>query len=467
MTPINYTLDVQQPFQAAMQGYQAGAAIRNDQQQQQAMLEQQRQQQLAAQQQAAMNADLSAASRDPRLLPQVMVKYPQLAKDLKHGWDAMTAEQQNSQLSHAGQVLAAIESGRPDIAINTLRERATALRNGGDEQGAKAAEDMARLAEMDPAHLSNATLYRIAPIPGGDKIIKAIGDMREQRQKAELHGPAVRKATADATAAEAAAPFAGQKAEGEARTATATATTAETTAKFSERKALLDLEEKGWNIKALQNDIEYKKQANRIAAMNAASNREGNTLKRQELQLKIDEARAKLDGTAREKVAEFDQKISGVTDARTLISEIKDLRKTAWVNPTGVTAMAAYMPASNARSQSGKIEQLKNTLTLDYLDKLKGPTSDNDIKFLKNIAANLDTLQSDPRFATELEKVDAALQRVDAATRKKYGAPPVDAPAPREDKPRPSAAPAPGQVQDGYRFKGGNPADQKNWEKVR
>lgn len=29
-----------------------------------------------------------------------------------------------------------------------------------------------------------------------------------------------------------------------------------------------------------------------------------------------------------------------------------------------------------------------------------------------------------------------------------------------------SGAPAPGTVMDGYRFKGGNPADQKNWEKV-
>ena len=27
-------------------------------------------------------------------------------------------------------------------------------------------------------------------------------------------------------------------------------------------------------------------------------------------------------------------------------------------------------------------------------------------------------------------------------------------------------APPPGHVQDGYRFKGGNPADQNSWEKV-
>ncbi len=29
-----------------------------------------------------------------------------------------------------------------------------------------------------------------------------------------------------------------------------------------------------------------------------------------------------------------------------------------------------------------------------------------------------------------------------------------------------TGAPQPGQVEDGYRFKGGNPADQSNWERV-
>jgi hypothetical protein len=32
---------------------------------------------------------------------------------------------------------------------------------------------------------------------------------------------------------------------------------------------------------------------------------------------------------------------------------------------------------------------------------------------------------------------------------------------------KPSTGPAVGKVEDGYRFKGGNPADSKNWEKVK
>jgi hypothetical protein len=30
----------------------------------------------------------------------------------------------------------------------------------------------------------------------------------------------------------------------------------------------------------------------------------------------------------------------------------------------------------------------------------------------------------------------------------------------------PSAGPKAGEVKDGYRFKGGNPADKNNWQKV-
>lgn len=41
------------------------------------------------------------------------------------------------------------------------------------------------------------------------------------------------------------------------------------------------------------------------------------------------------------------------------------------------------------------------------------------------------------------------------------------APAAPPPAARPAAAPRPGAIVDGYRFKGGNPADRKNWEKVR
>jgi hypothetical protein len=62
------------------------------------------------------------------------------------------------------------------------------------------------------------------------------------------------------------------------------------------------------------------------------------------------------------------------------------------------------------------------------------------------------TVQSDPMAATmtEDQKWALAQQRYQRANGMAGGAPQI----------------APGTIKDGYRFKGGNPADKNNWEKV-
>jgi hypothetical protein len=57
------------------------------------------------------------------------------------------------------------------------------------------------------------------------------------------------------------------------------------------------------------------------------------------------------------------------------------------------------------------------------LDKLKGPTSDRDIAFLKNLGANLDRWQKTGKVLDELQKVEAATQRLSEVARLKYGVP--------------------------------------------
>lgn len=425
MGPINYSVDVQSPFQAALQGYQVGAEIRTDLQKQQEAL---RQQQLAEQQQA----DLAALIRNPaagaRDYAAMTLKYPKLREQFKQSWETLSADQKQSELDLATRAYAAISSNRPDLAESILRDRATAMRNGGaPEEQVKAQETWADLIKTSPEqarHIGGLMLSSVM----GDKFGETFGKLGAEQRAQEQAPGALRKVNADATAAE------------------ADAVTKGVTAKYAEPQAIKDLELKGWNIKAIQEDIAYKKESNRIAAINSSLAKEGNSIRTQELQAKLEEAVAKRDEKVRERAAEGEQRVGGLVDARTLIREIKDLREAAFINPTGITAGAALMPGSNARSQSGKIEQLRNTLTLDFLDKLKGPTSDRDIAFLKNIAANLDLWQSDKRFAKELEKVDAALERADEAMRRKYGMPP----APKPSNPKPEA----GQPTDGASVSG-------------
>src|SRR5690606_31575313 len=59
-------------------------------------------------------------------------------------------------------------------------------------------------------------------------------------------------------------------------------------------------------IQAIQNDIEYKRESNRIAAMRADADREGNALKRKELELKIEDTIRERDAKVREKAGEIE-----------------------------------------------------------------------------------------------------------------------------------------------------------------
>lgn len=107
VAPIDYTLNVQSPFEAAVQGFQFGRGIQQAKQQ---------------------DADYA-----------------------RQQFDLLDAEKKNAALSFGYQTLGAIESGNIPLAKQMLTERATAFRNAGDELQAKSYEDAAAAAEMNPA----------------------------------------------------------------------------------------------------------------------------------------------------------------------------------------------------------------------------------------------------------------------------------------------------------------------------
>ncbi|KQU78168.1 MULTISPECIES: hypothetical protein [unclassified Rhizobacter] len=127
-SPIDYTIDVQTPFLAALQGYQGGAAIRNDQQQQTMLA----QQQAAAQQQQQL---LSRLASNPNATANdyaaVMTQIPSASEHLARAWSTKNTAQQQSQASDLLQWGAAIKSGRPDIAAEMLNKRADAMEARG------------------------------------------------------------------------------------------------------------------------------------------------------------------------------------------------------------------------------------------------------------------------------------------------------------------------------------------------
>lgn len=398
MQPINYLSNVRDTFESAIRGYQFGSAIQQDQQQQAAA-------QAQAEQAAAMQAELASASRDVSKIPGLMVRYPQLAEKLKVGRDAMTEEQQRGLLAHSSEVAAALASGRPDVAVSALKTRAQALRNSGDERGAKAAEDAATWAETDPDSLLSATAIGLTSLNGGDKVVKSIIDMATERRAAA-------KAPAELRTAEAGA----SKAEADAKTAGVTA-------QFAESNAVKDLEKKGWDIRALQEDIDIKKQANRIAAMNAQTARLNSDTQRQELGLKIREATQKLDSTIRDKAAAAE---SGAGAIDNMLNTIERIKLNPRLNDV-VGGIEGRIPGVRDESVDAiaLIETLGSQAFLAQIPNIKGmgALSNAEGEKLQSALQNLSRKQSETQFRANLDEASRLLKKGRETLAKSSGVP--------------------------------------------
>lgn len=200
MGPIDYTsafADVPAPGASFLQGVQGGAGI--------AQLQLERQQkQLAAQQTQQQRADLAALSQNPtpQAIAAMMLKYPSLSEQLKRGADVVSSTQQQGRLDAASQVYAALQSNAPDVALNLLKDQATAARNSGSEQDAKAAETMAQLVKDHPEFAKTTIGLRLAAAVGPEKFAESFAKLGGEQRAGELQGDLVRKGAADADEAE-------------------------------------------------------------------------------------------------------------------------------------------------------------------------------------------------------------------------------------------------------------------------
>jgi hypothetical protein len=172
--PINYSVDVQSPFEAAIGGFKIGAAGAEMQAQQQ-----KRNLEITAMQQAQQRqtelADLfknpNATSADYERVVAFLPK--DQAAIVTGGFERKTKEQQASDLRMGGEVYSAIKSGQPNVAIQMLTDQAAALRNNGREQEAKAAEASAQAIELNPTGAQATVGLYMARLPGGAGYLEA------------------------------------------------------------------------------------------------------------------------------------------------------------------------------------------------------------------------------------------------------------------------------------------------------
>lgn len=444
--PIDYSGGAQplNPMQRGMQAFALGDALRQKQLAEQAAQQKQMQDALLQEELAALASRPGGGTVQD--YAATITRYPHLAEKLKVPMEAMSLDQQRQALGHSLQALSALDKKKPDIAARLYDEYATAKENSGDTQGAAKSRAMAEQIRANPEAAKAILAGMALSLNGGKDAVEGMTKLNTDARAQDLHGPAVRTAIAGATTAEAKAAEAPAQEQAATRTAIAGATTAEVAAKYANSKALLDLEQQGWNIKALKADIEFKRESNRIASMNAAFNREGNVLKRQELQLKIDDTIKARDEKVLQKAASFESARSGVEDIYTQIRRIKE--HPGLDAAVGLSSWWAAVPGTDARSAANEIEKLIAMVAAGNLEKLKGPMSDKDIIFLKAIGSNLDRKQSMQFLLPELNRLENWAVDKDIKLRKEFGLPAGGASTPAvSPKPATADVPAPAGAQ--------------------
>jgi len=196
-------------------------------------------------------------------------------------------------------------------------------------------------------------------------------------------------------------------------------------AKYAEPDAVIDLQTKGWNIKKLESDIISARESNRIAAMNAATNREGNALKRQEMQLKLQEEKGKIQ-------EKFNAKVSEVESAR---SNIDNLLNTAdkIVNTSDSVKKAALGPVdsrfptmqTDVADFEALIENLDAQAFLAQVPQMKGlgALSENEGKKLAAALQSFNMKQSPEQFTSNAKEAQRFILKARKTLADKYGVP--------------------------------------------
>lgn len=425
MDPINYAGMTPAPdfAQSIGQGLQIGAGFQQLQQRR-AELEKA---QLAAQRTAQFRNEVGPALQagDPAALVQLFGKYPDFGDQIKQASGFLNDADENNKKTTSATVYNGLQSGNVDIAKQALQSRVNYLTKiGGNADEWKGALDA--LSSGDPDKIAQvkqqATLMHALYNPTA---VKAIGEIRKDEREQALQPSALRTAVAGAGKAE------------------ADAATAAVKAKYADSQALQDLEKTGWDIKKIKADIDIARESNRIAAMNAAANREGNGLKRQELQLKLQDAVTARDEKIRGKAADVE---AAATTMDNMLNTIKRVEKNPRLNAV-VGSIEGRLPAvlsDESADAISLIDTLGSQAFLSQIPNMKGlgGLSNAEGEKLTSGLQNLKRTQSEKQFRETLAETTRLIIKGRNTLEKRYGIP-LGSPDTPAAVPRPGAPASP------------------------
>ena len=363
---------------------------------------QQKAEQAAAELKAQYANDVQAYFAKPSAsgLSMLTAKYPGQREAFKDIGDRMSAEQKAVELPVMAQAFHAITTGKPDAAKLLVDQQIEGMQNSGMD--ATKLKMIRSQLDSDPTQVAG-----LIGLVGSSIDPDGWGKMMGEKRAQDLQPSLVRKGVAEAGAAESDASVKAVK------------------AKFAESEAVLDLEKKGWDIKKLQADIDIDRQNARIAAMNAAANREANAIKRQELRLKVNEAIAKRDETARGKIAEVESANSNIDNMLNTIDRVMS-------NPSLKDVVGSFegrMPAAASMLDDQEsdaialLDTLGSQAFLAQIPNIKGmgALSNAEGEKLQSALQNLSRAQSEKQLTSSLKEAQRLMIKARKNVADRYG----------------------------------------------
>jgi len=429
--PINYAGMQQTPDigDSILQGLKIGQAFRQGQDQRAALAKAD-----ATRKQYATDLQAAFDAKTPEAFASLSAKYPTQREAFKQSWEILNQDQKDSQFRVGVQAFGALRSGKTDVAAQLLDEQIAAATNA--KQPVDNLKMLRTALDTAPEQVQNQLGLALSSIDP-----KKWSDMTTELRNAE-------------------------KAPSELTEAQAKAKKAAVESQFAESNAVLDLKKKGWEISQIEENIGIQKENNRIAALNAAASKESNELKRKELEQRAADAKTARDEKVQALAADLEASRNVSDNMLSTVSRIKLTPVDVVGRATGTIQGSSLMPTIS--QDVADFEELVSTLRsqafLTQAQQLKGQgaLSENEGKKLEAALQNLSLRQSSTQFLDNVTEIERLVKKGRETLTKRYGLPAV---AP--DLSPLANRPMVGTVVQGFEYKGGDPADQNNWARVR
>jgi hypothetical protein len=390
--PIDYSIDVANPLDSALSGYQAGLSINQFQQAKasQAAEAIQRQQQQEQQNQVIQGL-LSKPNASADDYSKAMLIVPGLHEQLKQAWTTKSTAQQQSQLSDLAQWGAAIQSKQPEIAVDLMNRRADSMdnTNGQPTPESQALRAQAEALKAHPEFGNFMIKALLASHKDGKAVIDGINSQSAEQRAADQAPAELRKKTADAR-------------EAEAKATVASATVPQQIAKVDSE--LLTAEQK-----------------RRLDQFEAEIKGADSETKRGQLTLERDKFVAEQGLKTQAVAADSQNQLDTIGNS---IATVKSLRDDPLIGEwlgVGSTLgpFLSKIPGSRTKDFRAKVDTLKSQQFLTAAKEMKGmgALSDAEGARIERAVASLDPDQSPGAFKNALGIIQTTLERGEAKLR--------------------------------------------------